>query len=224
MINISSIFAKSPFKPLRDHMDKVVESVVPLDDFFEALFQEDYSKLEKIQKQVIQSEKEADSIKNEVRNHLPRNIFMPINRRDFLEMLDMQDSIADVSEDIVILLNLRKMNLTKDLCKDVISFVKKSQNVCYLARDLTHEFGDVIESGFGKHEIKKLLEMIENVSISETEADDLEDALVHKLYEVEEKINSVDAVFWYKIFELIGDIADFSKKTGNRLRLMIASK
>jgi uncharacterized protein Yka (UPF0111/DUF47 family) len=102
--------------------------------------------------------------------------------------------------------------------------VKKSQDVCYLARGLTKEFGDVIESGFGRHEIKKLLEMIENVSIAETEADNLEDALVQRLYEVEENMNSVDAVFWYKIFELIGDIADFSKKTGNRLRLMIASK
>ena len=45
MINISTIFAKSPFKPLRDHMDKVVESVVPLNYFFEALFQEDYAKV-----------------------------------------------------------------------------------------------------------------------------------------------------------------------------------
>ena len=224
MINIASIFAKSPFEPLREHMDKVVESVVPLNDFFEALFQEDYSKVEKIQQQVIQAEKEADSIKNEVRNNLPRNIFMPINRRDLLEMLDMQDSIADVAQDIVILLNIRRMNLTKELGQDVIHFVKKSQDVCYLARGLTQEFGDVIESGFGRHEIKKLLEMIDNVSIAETEADNLEDALVRRLYEVEEKMNSVDAVFWYKIFELIGDIADFSKKTGNRLRLMIASK
>ena len=224
MINIASIFAKSPFKPLREHMDKVVESVVPLNDFFEALFQEDYSRVEKIQQQVIQAEKEADSIKNEVRNHLPRNIFMPINRRDLLEMLDMQDSIADVAQDIVILLNIRRMNLTKELSQDVIHFVKKSQDVCYLARGLTQEFGDVIESGFGQHEIKKLLEMIDNVSIAETEADNLEDALVHRFFQEEEKMNSVDAVFWYKIFELIGDIADFSKKTGNRLRLMIASK
>ena len=224
MFNIASIFAKSPFKPLREHMDKVVESVVPLNDFFEALFQEDYSKVEKIQQQVIQAEKEADSIKNEVRNNLPLNIFMPINRQDLLDMLDMQDSIADVAQDIVILLNIRKMKLPKELSQDVIQFVKKSQDVCYLAGDLTQEFGDVIESGFGRHEIKKLLEMIDNVSIAETEADNLEDALVHRLYEVEEKMNSVDAVFWYKIFELIGDIADFSKKTGNRLRLMIASK
>ena len=190
MINISSIFAKSPFKPLRDHMDKVVESVIPLNDFFEALFQQDYSKLEKIQKQVIQAENEADSIKNEVRNNLPRNIFMPINRRDLLEMLDMQDSIADVAQDIVILLNIRKMKIPDELSQDVIQFVKKSQDVCYLARDLTQEFGDVIESGFGRHEIKKLLEMIDNVSIAETEADNLEDTLVGRLYEVEEKINS----------------------------------
>ena len=189
MINIASIFAKSPFKPLRDHMDKVVESVIPLNDFFEALFQQDYSKLEKIQQQVIQAENEADSIKNEVRNNLPRNIFMPINRRDLLEMLDMQDSIADVAQDIVILLNIRNMKLPEELSQDVIQFVKKSQDVCYLARGLTQEFGDVIESGFGRHEIKKLLQMIDNVSIAETEADNLEDALVRRLYEVEEKMN-----------------------------------
>ena len=163
MVNIASIFAKSPFKPLRDHMDKVVESVIPLNDFFEALFQQDYSKLEKIQQQVIQAENEADSIKNEVRNNLPRNIFMPINRRDLLEMLDMQDSIADVAQDIVILLNIRKMKLPEELSQDVIQFVKKSQDVCYLARGLNQEFEDVIESGFGRLEIKKLLEMIENV-------------------------------------------------------------
>jgi predicted phosphate transport protein (TIGR00153 family) len=129
-----------------------------------------------------------------------------------------------VAQDIVILLNIRKMKLPEELSQDVIQFVKKSQDVCYLAKGLTQEFGDVIESGFGRHEIKKLLEMIDNVSIAETEADNLEDTLVRRLYEVEEKMNSVDAVFWYKIFELIGDIADFSKKTGNRLRLMIASK
>ena len=149
---------------------------------------------------------------------------MPINRRDLLEMLDMQDSIADVAQDIVVLLNIRRMGLTKELGQDVINFVKKSQDVCYLARGLNQEFEDVIESGFGRLEIKKLLEMIENVSIAETEADNLEEALFQRLYEVEEKMNSVDVIFWYKIFELIGDIADFSKKTGNRLRLMIASK
>ena len=70
--------------------------------------------------------------------------------------------------------------------------------------------------------IKKLMEMIDQVSIAETEADDLEDALVHKMFEVEDKMKPVDVVFWYEVFEWIGDLADYSKKTGNRLRLMIA--
>ena len=212
MVNISSMFATPPFKPLRDHMDKVAESVVPLKEFFEALHQEDYSKVKEIQQQVSLAEEEADIIKNEVRDHLPRSIFMPINRRDLLEMLDMQDTIADVAQDIVNLLTLRKMSLPKELCQDVIQFVEKSQQVCSMAQDLSQEFGDVLESGFGRHKINKLLEMIDQVSTAETEADDLEDSLVRKMFEVEDRMKPVDVIFWYKIFELIGDIADYSKK------------
>ncbi len=222
MINISSMFAKSPFKPLRDHMDKVIESIDPLKEFFEALNQQDFSKAEEIQRQVTFAEEEADSIKNEVRNHLPRNIFMPINRSDLLEMLDMQDTIADVAQDIVELLALRRMSLPTELRQDLILFVEKAQSVCYMAQGLSEEFGDVLESGFGRHEIKKLLAMIDQVSSAETEADDLEDALVRRMFEVEDKMKPVDVMFWYEVFEWIGDLADYSKKTGSRLRLMIA--
>ena len=224
MINISSVFAKSPFKPLRNHMDKVVESVTPLEDFFNFLFVEDFLKLEKIKDQIIEAEDAADSIKNEVRNHLPQNIFMPINRRDLLEILDMQDSIADVSQDIAVLLDQRKMKLNRELHEDVIVFVKKSQTVCYLTRDLIHEFGYLIESGFGLNETKKMFKMIDNISFLETEADRLEDALVERLYGIEKDMYPVDVMFWYKVFELVGDVADYSKKTSNRLRLTIASK
>lgn len=224
MINISSVFAKSPFKPLRNHMDKVVESVTPLEDFFNFLFVEDFLKLEKIKDQIIEAEDAADSIKNEVRNHLPQNIFMPINRRDLLEILDMQDSIADVSQDIAVLLDQRKMKLNKELHEDVIGFVKKSQTVCYLTRDLIHEFGYLIDSGFGLNETKKMFKMIDNISFLETEADRLEDALVERLYGIEKDMYPVDVMFWYKVFELVGDVADYSKKTSNRLRLTIASK
>ena len=222
MINISSMFAKSPFKPMRDHMDKVIESIAPLKEFFEALHEKNFSKVEELQQQISEAEEEADKIKNEVRNHLPRSIFMPINRRDLLEMLDMQDTIADVAQDIVNLLNLRRMSLPEELCKEVVQFVEKAQSVCYMAQELSQEFEDVLESGFGRHEIKKLMEMIDRVSIAETEADDLEDALVHKMFEVEDKMKPVDVFFWYEVFEWIGDLADYSKKTGSRLRLMIA--
>ena len=64
--------------------------------------------------------------------------------------------------------------------------------------------------------------MIDEGSKAETEADNLEDMLVKKLFEVEDQMKPVDVVFWYEVFEWIGDLADYSKKTGSRLRLMIA--
>ena len=64
--------------------------------------------------------------------------------------------------------------------------------------------------------------VIDEVSKAETEADNLEDMLVKKMFEVEDQMKPVDVVFWYQIFEWIGDLADYSKKTGSRLRLMIA--
>ena len=221
-MNIVSMFAKSPFKPLMEHMDKVIESVNPLKDFFDALHQDDFSKLEEIHQQVITAESDADRIKNEVRNHLPLNIFMPINRRDLLEMLDMQDNIADVSQDIVSLLNKRRMKLPEEMQENLIQFIEKSRSICHMAHQVSQEFGDVLETSFGRRETKKLLNMIDEVSKAETEADNLEDMLVKKLFEVEDQMNPVDVVFWYEVFEWIGDLADYSKKTGNRLRLMIA--
>ena len=221
-MNIVTMFAKSPFKPLMEHMDKVVESVIPLKDFFYALQQDDFSKLEKIYQQVITAESDADRIKNEVRNHLPLNIFMPINRRDLLEMLDMQDNIADVSQDIVSLLNKRRMKLPEEMQENLIQFIEKVQSICHMAHQVSQEFSDVLETSFGRRETKKLLNMIDEVSKAETEADNLEDMLVKKLFEVEDQMKPVDVVFWYEVFEWIGDLADYSKKTGSRLRLMIA--
>ena len=221
-MNIVSMFAKSPFKALMDHMDKVVESVNPLKDFFYALQQEDFSRLEKIYQQVITAESDADLIKNEVRNYLPLNIFMPINRRDLLDMLDMQDNIADVSQDIVSLLNKRRMKLPEELQENLIQFIDKAQSICQMAHQVSMEFSDVLETSFGRRETKKLLNMIDEVSKAETEADNLEDMLVKKMFEVEDQMKPVDVVFWYQIFEWIGDLADYSKKTGSRLRLMIA--
>ena len=52
MINISSMFAKSPFKPMRDHMDKVIESIDPLKEFFKALHENNFSKVEEFQQQI----------------------------------------------------------------------------------------------------------------------------------------------------------------------------
>ena len=35
-------------------------------------------------------------------------------------------------------------------------------------------------------------------------------------------MNPIDVMFWYNVFELIGDLADYAEKVSNRFRLFIA--
>lgn len=222
MINLGSIFSKSPFKPLMEHMEQVVQSVTPLPNFFEALHHQKKETLESLRQKVDEAEEAADAIKNDIRNHLPHSVFLPIDRRDLLAVLDMQDSIADTSQDIVNLLTLRQMELPESLWEILSVFVDKNVRACKLAQEISVEFEALVESGFGRHHADQLLGHIEQIGPIEHEADELERSLTKKLFAMEDDMKPVDVIFWYEIFQQIGDISDYAEKMANRLRLLIA--
>ena len=94
------LFGKSPFGPLQAHMRVVVRCAEEVPGLFDALCAGDEKKILEIRDEIFALENEADEIKNELRSHLPKTIFMPVDRRDILEILDLQDSIADTAQDI----------------------------------------------------------------------------------------------------------------------------
>lgn len=222
MVKLTSIFVKSPFKRMREHMLKVIECVVLLNELFDALRSENQTKVEELREKVFKAEHEADVIKNEMRDHLPRSVFMPINRRDLLDMLDLQDSIADTAQDIVELLTLRNMIPPKELHQQIVHYLEVAQETCFMARDISQDFDILLETGFGQKEAERILEMIEALSDKESLVDNTEMELSRELFNLEKQMNPIDVIFWYKIFELIGGLADYAEKVSNRLRLLIA--
>jgi len=54
-------------------------------------------------------------VKKEIRNNLPKSIFLPVNRGDMLNYLREQDKIADSAEDLAVLVTLRKMTVPSEL-------------------------------------------------------------------------------------------------------------
>jgi len=222
MINLGSIFVKSPFKPLREHMKKVHESVAPLAPFMDALHEGNDDRLKQLRLEIQEAEEAADQIKNDIRNHLPHSLFLPIDRRDLLAVLDMQDSIADTAQDISDLLELRKMKLPNEMRPDLMNYVGVIEKACSLGYSISVDFEALVESGFGKHHTEKIVTMIDEVGQVESEADDLENQLIRKLFQMETEMNAVDVVFWYQLFGQIGDIADYTEKMANRLRLLVA--
>jgi len=96
----SRIFGNSPVTPLQKHIASVIACVEQLIPYFEAVFKNDWDLAAKIQGKLASLEGEADDIKNKLRMHLPTSLFMPVDRRDILQVLDLQDLIANRAKDI----------------------------------------------------------------------------------------------------------------------------
>src|ERR1700743_1238452 len=103
MRTIVNLFGRSPFAPLRHHMETVAMCVYLLSDLFQALQKQDKEALQKIASSIQSYEHEADRTKNDIRNHLPKSLFLPIDRTQLLEILTLQDRLADKAEDVSVL-------------------------------------------------------------------------------------------------------------------------
>ena len=121
-------------------MVKVVECVSLLPEFFEALHNGDHTQVMALREKVYEAEHAADTIKNEMRDNLPRSIFMPINRRDLLDILDLQDSIADTAQDIVTVITNRNMIPPEELQEKIVQYLAIAQDTCLMVgKNFNHD-------------------------------------------------------------------------------------
>jgi predicted phosphate transport protein (TIGR00153 family) len=217
-----ALFGKSPFRPLQDHMEKAqacVEQLVPL---FDAVSAGDAKTLKTAVDEICRLESEADVIKNDIRSHLPKSMFLPVDRRDLLEILYLQDLIADRCEDIAVSLTLRTATLLPALKGPVDKLLAAVTKSCRGAGAVMEQMDELQETGFGGAEAEKVLGMIDAINADETTADDCGVALARQLFSLEGKLGPVDVVLWYQAFRELGKLADLAEGIGNRLRLLLA--
>ncbi|MES9828494.1 MAG: TIGR00153 family protein [Candidatus Thiodiazotropha sp.] len=219
---IASLLGSSPFKPLQMHMGKVRECISEVPGLFDALIDKDQEKLKAIKEQIFSLEHEADQIENDIRARLPKSLFMPVDRRDLLELLEMQDSIADTAQDIAGLMMERDMSVPADMSEPLRNFVQRCVDTCNQAATIIDELDELIEMGFKGNQANKVEEMVETLGKVEDETDEMGMALARSLFAQEESMNPVSVMFWYQMIQWIGDLADYAEKVGDRMRLLIA--
>jgi predicted phosphate transport protein (TIGR00153 family) len=219
---IGNMFGRSPVKPLQNHMGVVLECARLVPSLFEALRDDERERLIEIKEEIFELEEAADKLKNELRNHLPKSLFMPIDRRDLLEVLQMQDSIADTAQDIAGLLEERPMELPEPLAEPLIKLTIRCVDVCEMTNGIINELDELLEMGFGGRQAEKVENMVSALNLVEDETDIMGLELTRTLFEHEDEIKPVSVMMWYRIIEWVGDLADYAEKTGDRLRLLIA--
>jgi len=218
----ASMFGKSPFKALQVHMRVALECAREIPPSFDALAAGDQQGVTVIKDKIFEREAAADKIKNDLRGALPKSLFMPVDRRDLLEVLQMQDSIADTAQDIAGLLVERRMEIPDFMQEPMLALARRSVDACEQSAKIIEELDELLAMGFRGREASRVEEMVEQLNLIEDDTDNLGIELARHLFEHEDEIKPVSVMMWYQLIEWVGDLADYAEKVGDRLRLLIA--
>jgi len=203
-------------------MSKVQACVNELVTFFQAVAAGDYEQAEATQLHISKLETEADKLKQDLRLHLPKSLFMPMPRENILDVLTMQDKIANKAKDIAGVVTGRKMELPEQISDLFLAFVKRSVDASGQAEKAINELDELVETGFRGREVTSVAKMIRKLHKIEAETDKLELQIRHALFAIEKKLPPIDVMFLYHIIDWVGEVADLSQRVGSRLQLLLA--
>ena len=219
---ISALFGRSPIRPIQQHMAKAQSCITLLGDFLEASYNKDWLKAEEIQLAIHNTENEADALKREIRTHLPRSLWLPVARNDLLEMLQIQDRLANRARDIAGIMLGRKIEIPGELVECVRDYYQKNLNTSAQALKAINELDELLETGFRGKEATLVEELVVELDELEHQSDVSQVKLRAMLFQMEDSLPPVHVIFLYKIIDRLGELADISQKVGSRLLLLIA--
>jgi hypothetical protein len=221
MRTIARLFGKSPFAPLKVHMKKVALCVEQLKSLFHTFQTGRHEDLWDLAKSISKLEYEADLTKNDMRNHMPGNLFLPVERYDLLQILHIQDSIADTCEHISMTLTLHPLSIPNQLKKDFSEFVLKSLETFEKTHTVILEFDNLIESTFGGIEAEKVKMLTEEVSYVDHQSSKLKHALSKTLFEIADSMPHHVFYLWTRLLDDIARFSKLSERLCGRVRMIL---
>ena len=219
---LANIFGSSPVRPLERHMDIVYRCAKKLKPFVNAVIKRDLKRMAEVRKQIEVLEHEADNLKKQIRLNMPKSLFMPVPREDLLELLLVQDKIANRTKDVSGVIMGRKMKIPKAIAPQFVEFVTRNIDATKQARKSVRELDELFTAGFKGAEVALVADLIEELDRIETDTDEQQTILRSALFEIEKEMDPIDAMFLYEVIELTGEIADMAERVGRRLELLLS--
>lgn len=219
---IASVFGRSPIGPIQKHIATAHQCAKKLLPFFDAAFDNDWDKAFTIQQEITTLEHKADDIKKSIRLSLPKSLFLPVPRSDLLEIITVQDKIANRAKDIAGIVLGRKMRIPEEIRTVFMDYVCRSVATSAQALKAMDELDALLETGFKGREVDLVEQLISELDQIESETDELQIQVRRILFQLEQELPPVDVIFLYKIIDWVGDLADRASRVGNRLQLLLA--
>ncbi|WP_337842195.1 TIGR00153 family protein [Rheinheimera sp.] len=217
-----AVFAKSPIKPIEEHIRKVHDASKLLVPFFDAAFAKDWDQAAEVRKSIVAMEKDADKLKRDIRVHLPRGLFLPVDRTDILELVSQQDKIANKAKDITGRVLGRELEIPAPIQTEFKTYLERCLDAVALASEAINELDELLETGFRGREVDLVIKMVERIDEIEHDTDQMQISLRKFVRKAEAQLNPIDVMFLYRTLEWVGDLADTALKVGSRLEIMLA--
>jgi len=218
----SKIFGTSPVGPIQEHMDTCYRCAKELVAFFTHVVANDWENATKSRERIVELENEADDLKNQIRSQLPKSLLMPVPRQDLLELLQVQDKIANRSRDVSGIVLGRKVAIPAAVQEQFVQFVSRNVDAAKQARRSIRELDELYETGFRGAEaalVEKLVEVLDQI---EDDTDAMQVQLRQELFKIEKELPPIDVMFLYRIIELTGEVGDMAERIGRRLELLLS--
>ena len=219
---LANIFGSSPVQPLEKHMNLAFRCAKKLRPFFDAVISKDYERMAEVRGEIEALEQEADDMKKEIRLNMPKSLFMPVPREDLLELLLVQDKIANRARDVSGVIMGRKMEIPDAIAEKFIKFVESNIGAAKQARKSVRELDELFTAGFKGAEVELVSELIEELDAMETHTDAQQTEIRAALFTIEKTLDPIDAIFLYEVIQLTGEIADMAERVGRRLELLLS--
>lgn len=220
--HLSGLLRGSPFKPIQEHMRLVFSCVCLIPPLFDAVYREESSQVFEFAQQINELETEADKLKSTFRLNMPRSLFLPVDRKDLLSLIGDQDKIADTAEDIGKTFLYREMVVPEKIKPLLDELLEGTMEITAAAKEMIEQLDELLEVGFAGKEIDKVSRMIAGVRRSEHSIDEIMHRIRRKLFSIENELDPVSVMFWYKIIDLLGIISDLSENLADRLLLFLS--
>jgi predicted phosphate transport protein (TIGR00153 family) len=219
---LANIFGSSPVQPLEKHVNIAYRCAKQLHEFFAAAIAGDWVRAQKFRNEIERLEHKADDMKKNIRLNLPKSLFMPVPREDLLELLLVQDKIANRTKDVSGLVLGRKLQIPPQIADQFLEFVDRNIDAAKQARKSVRELDELFTVGFRGAEVDLVTALIEELDKIETDTDDKQAELRGSLFAIEKSLDPIDAIFMYQVIELTGEIADMAERVGRRLELLLS--
>lgn len=220
---LSEVIISSPLAVLEEHAKSCASCVAKLPVFFQEAQAGKWSRAEKVQKEVSELESAADELKGVVRQNMPRGLWMSVSRTDLLELVRMQDKMANDTKDVVGLSLGRELAFPAPLEKQLIKYISTVVDCVNAAVEVVSATRELSRTAFGARQVKAIASKSAAVERLERKTDDMQSRLRAKLRGHEDKLSPIDAIFLYQLLTQIGDIADSAEKVTHRAQIIANS-